>query len=304
MKIKISIVTVILMMGIFAPSVYAQSIPSWIKNNAGWWADGIISENEFVQGIQFLIKEGILVVPQTGESAQTSDKIPEWVKNNAGWWADGIISDKEFLSAIQHLIQSGIISVQTTQTQTAKQQTGEKTQSFDSELAQLQSDLEKCKEIKKAYERLDCEKAVKNRIDIYDYKKSSTPIVVGPVTFYYPGLGNEGNEFETSETGQAILSIRMLAINTGSSENVAMMCTGPSICAYDVWNGQKAFKYSGMDFTNGQIVLKPGEAKIFNMLFGPNIGYGGTTFEYDSSKEYYFRISEPWGSAQIPLNLP
>ncbi|MFB5612994.1 MAG: peptidase [Nitrosarchaeum sp.] len=37
-------------------------IPSWVKNNAGWWADGTIDDNSFVQGIQFLIKEGILQV--------------------------------------------------------------------------------------------------------------------------------------------------------------------------------------------------------------------------------------------------
>ena len=82
-----------------------------------------------------------------------------------------------------------------------------------------------------------------------------------------------------------------------------MMCTGPSICNYDVWNGDKAYKYSGMDFTNGQIIVKPGTSEIFTMLFGPNIGYGGTTFEYDQSKEYYFRISEPYGSVSIPLNI-
>ena len=35
-------------------------IPSWIKNNAGWWADGSIDDDSFVQGIQFLIKEGIM----------------------------------------------------------------------------------------------------------------------------------------------------------------------------------------------------------------------------------------------------
>ena len=38
------------------------SIPSWIKNNAGWWADGTIDDNSFIQGIQFLVKEGILRV--------------------------------------------------------------------------------------------------------------------------------------------------------------------------------------------------------------------------------------------------
>ena len=38
----------------------SNEIPSWIKNNAGWWADGSIDDNSFVQGIQFLIKEGIM----------------------------------------------------------------------------------------------------------------------------------------------------------------------------------------------------------------------------------------------------
>lgn len=40
----------------------SNEIPAWIKNNAGWWADGSIDDNAFVQGIQFLIKNGIIVV--------------------------------------------------------------------------------------------------------------------------------------------------------------------------------------------------------------------------------------------------
>ena len=42
----------------------STSIPAWIKNNAGWWADGQIPDSAFVQGIQFLIKEGIIVIGQ------------------------------------------------------------------------------------------------------------------------------------------------------------------------------------------------------------------------------------------------
>jgi hypothetical protein len=38
------------------------AIPEWIKNNAAWWADGQIDDNSFVQGLQFLIKEGIMKV--------------------------------------------------------------------------------------------------------------------------------------------------------------------------------------------------------------------------------------------------
>ena len=39
-----------------------NQIPSWIKNNAGWWADGSIDDKTFVQGIQFLIQNQILHV--------------------------------------------------------------------------------------------------------------------------------------------------------------------------------------------------------------------------------------------------
>ena len=37
-------------------------IPSWVKNNAGWWADNLITDTDFVSGIQYLITNGILSV--------------------------------------------------------------------------------------------------------------------------------------------------------------------------------------------------------------------------------------------------
>ena len=38
------------------------SIPSWIKNNAGWWSEDKITDGDFVQGIQWLITNGIMKV--------------------------------------------------------------------------------------------------------------------------------------------------------------------------------------------------------------------------------------------------
>ena len=86
-------------------------IPNWVKNNAGWWADGEIPDSTFIDGIEFLIKEGIVVVPSTESESQNKSNIPEWVKNNAGWWADGQINDRTFANGIQFLIKEGIISV-------------------------------------------------------------------------------------------------------------------------------------------------------------------------------------------------
>ncbi len=54
-----------------------QNIPSWIKNNAGWWADGSIDDNSFVQGIQFLIKEGIMKIPRTAQDSSSGGYEPE-----------------------------------------------------------------------------------------------------------------------------------------------------------------------------------------------------------------------------------
>lgn len=40
----------------------SDKIPYWLKNNAEWWADGIISESEFIKSIQYLISAGIIKV--------------------------------------------------------------------------------------------------------------------------------------------------------------------------------------------------------------------------------------------------
>jgi hypothetical protein len=40
----------------------SEEIPTWIKNNAGWWADGVIDDETFVQGLEFLIQKGIIHV--------------------------------------------------------------------------------------------------------------------------------------------------------------------------------------------------------------------------------------------------
>jgi len=295
----ISTIAVLLLVGSSVSSVYAE-VPSWVKNNAGWWAEGTIDDDSFVQGIQFLIKEGIMEIPPTTQGVNSSNEIPSWIKNNAGWWAEGTIDDDSFVQGIQFLIKEGIMSI--TQAQESKQSISSVSTSNDSVIASLEAELEKCSEIVKAYKRIDCEKPLKQEILVHTYKTGAEHFDLGPITYHWFGVGSEGNEFKITPTGQPILSVRMLAENT-SSEITAINCTSPAICSYDVWDGSKSFKYSGMDFTSGQIVMNPGDSREFNILFGPNIGYGGTKFEYDSSKTYEFRINESFGSFNVHLDL-
>ncbi|AJM91626.1 peptidase [Nitrosopumilus piranensis] len=86
------------------------TIPDWIRNNALWWSEEQIDDNTFVQGIEYLIKNQILVIPSTQETSK-SQEIPSWIRNNAAWWATGQIDDNTFVQGLEFLIQRGIISV-------------------------------------------------------------------------------------------------------------------------------------------------------------------------------------------------
>jgi len=40
----------------------SQNVPTWIKNNTCLWSEGLISDNAFEGGLEFLISVGILRV--------------------------------------------------------------------------------------------------------------------------------------------------------------------------------------------------------------------------------------------------
>ena len=87
-------------------------IPTWIKNNAAWWSEGTISDLDFLNGIEYLVKNNIIQLKNVEKNSQSSQQIPLWVRNNAQWWSSGLISDDDFLSGIKYLIEAGIISYQ------------------------------------------------------------------------------------------------------------------------------------------------------------------------------------------------
>ncbi|NWJ77279.1 hypothetical protein HX865_02055 [Marine Group I thaumarchaeote] len=106
---------------ILVPNSSAQEdtqVPSWIKNVAGWWANGEISENQFLDAIGYLINNNIISIPfmpcseKTESQTTSSDKnVPDWVKNNAKWWAEDLIEDTDFINGIEYLIRYQIISI-------------------------------------------------------------------------------------------------------------------------------------------------------------------------------------------------
>ncbi|HET6517933.1 MAG TPA: hypothetical protein VFG25_06930 [Nitrosopumilaceae archaeon] len=87
-------------------------IPSWIQNNAEWWSKGLIGEEDFLSGIQFLINQGIIQVSAQNNSQQSMlPFVPNWVKDTAGWWAEGKVTDQDFINGIEFLVENQIITV-------------------------------------------------------------------------------------------------------------------------------------------------------------------------------------------------
>lgn len=85
-------------------------IPYWVRDFSKYWYNDEISDKEFAKGIEFLVKENIIVVSQsTSQGLVNEVKIPNWIKTSTGWWIEEKISDMEFAKSIEYLIKVGII---------------------------------------------------------------------------------------------------------------------------------------------------------------------------------------------------
>jgi len=90
---------------------YISSIPEWVKQIAGWWAEEQLEDSEFISALLYLIDNKIIKIPPTETQKITDEKIPEWIKNNAGWWAEGIIDNDSFVQGVQYMVENGVISI-------------------------------------------------------------------------------------------------------------------------------------------------------------------------------------------------
>ena len=84
-------------------------VPDWVKNNAKQWSDGLISDEQFSKGLEFLSNENILNKNPNSKSDEYG--FPIWVKQYAGFYGDGKVSDTEFLDTFNYLIENDIISI-------------------------------------------------------------------------------------------------------------------------------------------------------------------------------------------------
>jgi len=117
------LVTVIL--GLAFSAAGAATIPDWVKGVAGWWSQDKISEQEFLQGIDYLISSGAIKPKIIEEkdakiksletelakykaTAKPVQTYPE-LRESTRLWSAKQLTDAAYLQQVQSLVDRGII---------------------------------------------------------------------------------------------------------------------------------------------------------------------------------------------------
>ncbi|VVC05475.1 Uncharacterised protein [uncultured archaeon] len=267
----LAVVSMLLIIGVLGvASGQKIEIPSWIKNNAQWWYEDKIADSDFTNGIQYLIKNQIIIMPPENSTVVKVYKIPVWVKNNAGWWANGTISDNEFIAGIQYLVSSGIIFVNPPK-------------NFTVNNPELQ-----CDSLTTPAEKETCLQQITYETKIKNSLASATPYDVGPVTFYYVG-----SEIQPADDGKSILTIHFV-VEDYTDQEITMSCTRQDSCNYALSDGEKEIPYATNTLVYGSLTLIPKTPRLVDWTFYD---------VFDKTRNYSFLVKESWGSRSLPLKI-
>lgn len=85
-------------------------IPKSLKDDAKRWSSDMASDTEFIDVIEYLSKEKLIIIKKS-QTPEQLRSVPDWIKKTASWWADGLISDKDFTKGLEYLINKGAIRI-------------------------------------------------------------------------------------------------------------------------------------------------------------------------------------------------
>jgi len=115
----------------------STSIPNWIKSTAKFWVNGDVSDNEFENGIQYLVENKIIRISEIPQNLQSIQGGISWVKNLVGMWINGEASDDDFTKAVGYMKDVGIITVSVQPIQTNIQNQATPTTSATTSINQI-----------------------------------------------------------------------------------------------------------------------------------------------------------------------
>ena len=82
-------------------------IPSWIKNNAGWWSSDDISDSDFLHGIKYLVESNIIEF----QSDNIEQHILDWdtIVNDTSYAYKGMIElHSKFFDDVNYIVMAKV----------------------------------------------------------------------------------------------------------------------------------------------------------------------------------------------------
>ncbi len=126
-------------------SAQEEILPLWLKTTAVWWGENKISDQDFINALQYLVENKLLVIPEPEISKPLCgpglvldeltnecvihdeldtngifvDAIDEqqkivvsWIKVPTLWWGQGKLSDQDFIDALQYLVENNVLTLE------------------------------------------------------------------------------------------------------------------------------------------------------------------------------------------------
>jgi len=86
------------------------NIPEWVKDTTNWWTLTKISDQDFLNSVEYMIKNNIIEIPEDRTFENEEElKMISWIRNNLGIWSQNESSDDEFFKSAQWLIKNKLI---------------------------------------------------------------------------------------------------------------------------------------------------------------------------------------------------
>ena len=75
------------------------------------WSEEKIIDTKFINVINYLIENEIIIINQNQSEILEIKKIPSLIRTTADWWVNGIIDDETFVNGLEFLVQKSIIPI-------------------------------------------------------------------------------------------------------------------------------------------------------------------------------------------------
>ena len=88
------------------------NIPDWVKDTTNWWTLTKISDQDFLNSLEYMIENNIIKIPENIVFENEKElKMISWIRNNLSIWSQNASSDDEFFKSTQWLIKNKLINI-------------------------------------------------------------------------------------------------------------------------------------------------------------------------------------------------